>query len=158
MVGLLEFQNNNNRKHSGSVFCQSNRMSVLQKTFHIRKSTYSINQCAWIRSLATSVPKPPPPTPTPEIETFSATSRPRPYAAKHPPFRELPKLQVTCSKILITMLYNDVFPREDGLWCWRPRLSVLRGGVCSWQSSRTKKSFQVQSLSRSCGRSGRMIN
>ncbi|KAF9473867.1 DUF1783-domain-containing protein [Pholiota conissans] len=32
-----------------------------------------------------------PPRPRPVIETFSAPSRPRPYYAKHPPFRALPK-------------------------------------------------------------------
>ncbi|KDR73820.1 hypothetical protein GALMADRAFT_212599 [Galerina marginata CBS 339.88] len=43
------------------------------------------------RNYATELPRPPPPTRQPVIETFSETSRPRPYYAKHPPFRDLPK-------------------------------------------------------------------
>jgi hypothetical protein len=38
---------------------------------------------------------PPPPTSQPAVETFSQTSRPRPYYARPPPpRRDLPKLQV----------------------------------------------------------------
>ncbi|KIM48510.1 hypothetical protein M413DRAFT_14987 [Hebeloma cylindrosporum] len=44
-----------------------------------------------LRCYATELPRPPPPSRQPVIETFSETSRPRPYYAKHPPFRELPK-------------------------------------------------------------------
>jgi len=35
--------------------------------------------------------RPPLPSRQPVIETFSETSRPRPYYANHPPFRELPR-------------------------------------------------------------------
>ncbi|PPQ78437.1 hypothetical protein CVT25_011882 [Psilocybe cyanescens] len=45
------------------------------------------------KCFATELPRPPPPTSQPVIETFSDTSRPRPYYAKHPPFRELPRAQ-----------------------------------------------------------------
>ncbi|KAF8237085.1 DUF1783-domain-containing protein [Tricholoma matsutake] len=68
-------------------------MSILQRTFPVRSLTCTIHQPVLSRSLATSFPRPPPPASEPEIETFSATSKPRPYAAKHPPFRELPRLQ-----------------------------------------------------------------
>ncbi|KAF9556188.1 DUF1783-domain-containing protein [Agrocybe pediades] len=44
-----------------------------------------------IRTYATEIPRPPPPTRQPVIETFSEPSKPRPYYAKHPPFRELPR-------------------------------------------------------------------
>ncbi|KAF8967310.1 cytochrome oxidase complex assembly protein 1-domain-containing protein [Flammula alnicola] len=44
------------------------------------------------RNYATELPRPPPPTRQPVIETFSEPSRPRPYYAKHPPFRALPKV------------------------------------------------------------------
>ncbi|KAG6840592.1 hypothetical protein C0991_005682 [Blastosporella zonata] len=37
--------------------------------------------------------RPPPVRPEPVVETFSATSRPRPYYAKHPPTRELPRIK-----------------------------------------------------------------
>ncbi|KAG6915824.1 hypothetical protein DXG01_009657 [Tephrocybe rancida] len=37
--------------------------------------------------------RPPPLRPEPIVETFSATSRPRPYYAKHPPTRELPRIK-----------------------------------------------------------------
>ncbi|KAF5323728.1 hypothetical protein D9619_012971 [Psilocybe cf. subviscida] len=43
------------------------------------------------RNYATELPRPPPPARQPVIETFSEPSRPRPYYAKHPPFRALPK-------------------------------------------------------------------
>ncbi|KAF8802872.1 DUF1783-domain-containing protein [Phlegmacium glaucopus] len=42
------------------------------------------------RYFGTQLPRPPLPSRQPVIETFSETSRPRPYYAKHPPFRELP--------------------------------------------------------------------
>ncbi|KAH9484537.1 hypothetical protein JR316_0004019 [Psilocybe cubensis] len=45
------------------------------------------------RNFATELPRPPPPRSQPVVETFSDTSRPRPYYAKHPPFRELPRAQ-----------------------------------------------------------------
>ena len=47
---------------------------------------------------------PPPPLPTSHqsvTETFSDTSKPRPYNANHPPFRELPRLKVYLSTLHI---------------------------------------------------------
>ncbi|KAF5387025.1 hypothetical protein D9615_002060 [Tricholomella constricta] len=45
------------------------------------------------RNYATELPRPPPPRSEPVVETFSSTSRPRPYYAKHPPTRELPRIK-----------------------------------------------------------------
>ncbi|TFK64276.1 DUF1783-domain-containing protein [Pluteus cervinus] len=45
------------------------------------------------RTFATGFPRPPPPTQQPRVETFSDTSRPRPYYIKHPPHKELPLVQ-----------------------------------------------------------------
>ncbi|GLB35624.1 putative cytochrome oxidase complex assembly protein 1 [Lyophyllum shimeji] len=47
------------------------------------------------RTYATELPRPPPPQEKPEVETFSDTSRPQPYYAKHPPTRELPPIKKT---------------------------------------------------------------
>ena len=47
-----------------------------------------------IRHYATELPRPPPSTNEPVVETFSATSKPRPYYDKHPSHRELPKIKV----------------------------------------------------------------
>ncbi|KAF8061779.1 cytochrome oxidase complex assembly protein 1-domain-containing protein [Lyophyllum atratum] len=47
------------------------------------------------RTYATELPRPPPPQSEPPMETFSATSRPRPYCVKHPPTRELPRIKKT---------------------------------------------------------------
>ncbi|PPQ71067.1 hypothetical protein CVT24_009868 [Panaeolus cyanescens] len=46
-----------------------------------------------VRQYATEVPRnrSPPPSRQVVIETFSEPSRPRPYYAKHPPFRDLPR-------------------------------------------------------------------
>ncbi|KAG5636339.1 hypothetical protein H0H81_008361 [Sphagnurus paluster] len=45
------------------------------------------------RAYATDLHRPPPPRAQPEVETFSGTSRPRPYHIKHPPTRELPRIK-----------------------------------------------------------------
>ena len=52
------------------------------------------------RHLGTQPPRPSLPSRQPVIETFSETSRPRPYYANHPPFRELPRLKVYLSPSL----------------------------------------------------------
>ncbi|KAF8177244.1 cytochrome oxidase complex assembly protein 1-domain-containing protein [Pholiota molesta] len=52
-----------------------------------------------IRNYATQLPREPS-TSTPAVETFSAPSRPRPYYAKHPPFRDLPKAKSTWPLVL----------------------------------------------------------
>ncbi|KAF8163761.1 cytochrome oxidase complex assembly protein 1-domain-containing protein [Crassisporium funariophilum] len=44
-----------------------------------------------VRQYATTHARPQLPSRQPVIETFSDTSKPRPYYAKHPPFRDLPK-------------------------------------------------------------------
>ncbi|KAF9053303.1 cytochrome oxidase complex assembly protein 1-domain-containing protein [Panaeolus papilionaceus] len=50
-----------------------------------------------VRQYATELPRsrPPPPGRQVVIETFSEPSRPRPYYAKHPPFRDLPRSKPT---------------------------------------------------------------
>ncbi|TFK20545.1 DUF1783-domain-containing protein [Coprinopsis marcescibilis] len=45
------------------------------------------------RSLSTNSTRPPPPRQQPDVEVFADTSKPRPYYAKHPPTRDLPKIQ-----------------------------------------------------------------
>ncbi|EDR03343.1 uncharacterized protein LACBIDRAFT_191598 [Laccaria bicolor S238N-H82] len=61
-----------------------------------------------IRHYATELPRPPPSTSEPVVETYSATSKPRPYYAKHPPYRELPKIKskwpVAISALTIAVL------------------------------------------------------
>ncbi|KJA17900.1 hypothetical protein HYPSUDRAFT_45741 [Hypholoma sublateritium FD-334 SS-4] len=52
------------------------------------------------RNYVTELPRPPPPASQPIIETFSEPSRPRPYYAKHPPFRALPKAKSTWPLLL----------------------------------------------------------
>ncbi|KAF9532829.1 cytochrome oxidase complex assembly protein 1-domain-containing protein [Crepidotus variabilis] len=64
-------------------------MSLLPlRRFNI--STLALKQRCAFRNYATELPRPPPST-APPSETFSEASRPRPYYAKHPPFRDLPR-------------------------------------------------------------------
>ncbi|CAA7271077.1 unnamed protein product [Cyclocybe aegerita] len=56
-----------------------------------RSTVRLLSQRTLSRGFATELPRPPPPTHQPVIETFSDTSKPRPYYAKHPPFKDLPR-------------------------------------------------------------------
>ncbi|KAG6811808.1 hypothetical protein H0H92_005731 [Tricholoma furcatifolium] len=44
--------------------------------------------------------------PEPVVETFSATSRPRPYYAKHPPTRELPRIKKRWPSIAAALAFG----------------------------------------------------
>ena len=61
-----------------------------------------------IKHYATELPRPPPSTSEPVVETFSATSKPRPYYDKHPPHRELPKIKVRPRFIFPFMFLHQV--------------------------------------------------
>ncbi|EAU80624.1 hypothetical protein CC1G_10191 [Coprinopsis cinerea okayama7 len=54
--------------------------------------------------LSTNAQRPAPPSQeSPEVTTFSDTSRPRPYYAKHPPTRELPRIKSKWPGALATL-------------------------------------------------------
>ncbi|KAF9460861.1 cytochrome oxidase complex assembly protein 1-domain-containing protein [Collybia nuda] len=57
-----------------------------------------------LRYQTTEIPKSPPPIPQPPVETFSSTSRPRPYQAKHPQTRELPLIKKKWPILLTAVL------------------------------------------------------
>ena len=67
------------------------------------------------RCFGTQPPRPPLPSRQPTIETFSETSRPRPYYANHPRFRELPRPKVYCPLCLTHVLLFDLFKSLGGL-------------------------------------------
>ncbi|TFK36443.1 cytochrome oxidase complex assembly protein 1-domain-containing protein [Crucibulum laeve] len=55
-----------------------------------------------VNNYATELQRPPPPpTHEPAVQLFSETSQPRPYYAKHPPFRDLPKPAKTWPVLLV---------------------------------------------------------
>ena len=80
------------------------------------------------RHFGTQHPRPSLPSRQPVIETFSETSRPRPYYANHPPSRELPRLKVLLSQFSDLTLISDLLEmcsivkvafRSWSSHCWR---------------------------------------
>jgi len=74
------------------------RTSTMSASLIHRTRPASRRVLASRRCYATELPRPPPPSRQPVIETFSETSKPRPYYAKHPPFRDLPREKVRTSR------------------------------------------------------------
>jgi len=88
-------------------------MSLLRT--HTNKNLYCLHRIPshqLIRRFSTELPRPPPKT-QPAPVTFSDSSRPRPYHAKHPPIRDLPlekvnQLIITNSQLKIVCLTAQV--------------------------------------------------
>ena len=77
-------------------------------------------------------PRPPPPSRQSVIETFSETSRPRPYYANHPPFRELPRTKVFRSTLADMLLISHLvleFVRQSK---WPFAIGALIVGGSAW--------------------------
>ncbi|KAG6849915.1 hypothetical protein H0H93_003783 [Arthromyces matolae] len=78
-------------------------MSFLVKSSLLRRTAPQFARSWYLSSRSfAEVRPPPPPRPEPIVETFSATSNPQPYYAKHPP-RELPRIKKRWPAIVATL-------------------------------------------------------
>jgi len=102
-----------------------------------------------IKHYSTELPRPPPSTTKPVVETFSATSKPRPYYAKHPPHRELPKIKVRPRCISRSCPYTKCCS-PDGLLRSLHWPLPCSGGRGSWRTSRIRRNFRALYLGASC--------